>query len=201
MDDMEQKRMLGEDEEQILVPWNDTSIKSRRTKYIIGGLSMVIAVLGFWIVGIYLSRYYGSRIVTCGGSVEEARSRGCTFDPLSDLWLPPKCSRRYQDEYIDFNHGRPWRYWADPEGQHEIFNRSLYVNDVPYFSKTDDHLVHCALNLFRLADSLTTGALVGHDGPLGAHVQHCATSLLNFALAAPELDVISTPTISRIGFC
>ena len=143
----------------------------------------------------------GAGVVSCGESVPEAIALGCTFDELADLWLPPKCSRTYADQYAHSNDGGPFLYYADKEGRYEISNRSLYVGEEIYWSTTRDHLVHCAFNMFRFAHSLRYGSIVGHDGTFSGHVEHCATLLSQYALQAPGIDNIDVETQSGFGYC
>lgn len=139
----------------------------------------------------------------CGHSVQDAISHGCTFDVLSDLWLPSDCDRKFTDEYVHFRNNT-WRYWTDRQGKNEIFNRSSYINEGDhYWSRNDDHLVHCAFTIKRLAYSLETGVSFGRDNISSpfAHVSHCASMLLDFAMTGKDLDKIGTVTKARIGYC
>jgi hypothetical protein len=122
------------------------------------------------------------RLTGCGSTVEEAIALGCLFDELSDLWLPRKCSRKYADEYSRTNNSGPFLYWADPEGKHVITNRSQYAGGATYYSMTRDILCHCEHNMYRFADSLMTGELVGHSDTFAPHMHHCAEILGRFAL-------------------
>ncbi|KEQ90515.1 hypothetical protein AUEXF2481DRAFT_33946 [Aureobasidium subglaciale EXF-2481] len=137
----------------------------------------------------------------CGSTVEEATALGCRFDELSDLWLPKACSRKYEEEYLRSNNGGAFVYWSDPSGDHVITNRSQYAGVATYFSTTRDHLRHCEYNLYRFADSLTTGDLVGHAEGFGPHMHHCANVLGKFANLAPDIDNIDVDTESTFGFC
>jgi hypothetical protein len=137
----------------------------------------------------------------CGSTVEEATALGCQFDELSDLWLPKACSRKYEEEYLRSNNGRAFVYWSDPNGDHVITNRSQYAGVATYFSTTRDHLRHCEYNLYRFADSLTTGDSVGHAEGFGPHMHHCANVLGKFANLAPDIDNIDVDTESTFGFC
>jgi hypothetical protein len=120
------------------------------------------------------------------------------------MWLPPDCSRAYTPEYLGeyvnlHNNGTPWRYWADKERKHEIFNRSLYVDGTPYYSITKDHIIHCGLNLMRIADAIGTGARVGRMSQFEEHIKHCAQELMRYALRTK--DEISTGTQTGMGYC
>lgn len=137
----------------------------------------------------------------CGTTVEEATALHCRFDELSDLWLPQHCSRKWEEEYLRSNNGGPFIYWSDPEGKHVISDRSQYAGVATYYSTTRDHLRHCEYNLYRFADSLTTGDLVGHAEGFGPHMHHCANILGKFANLAPDIDNIDVDTISTFGFC
>ncbi|MCJ1301988.1 hypothetical protein MMC08_004789 [Hypocenomyce scalaris] len=137
----------------------------------------------------------------CGSTVEEAIALDCRFDELSDLWLPRKCSRKYEEEYLRTNDGGPFVYWLDPEGKHVITDRSQYAGGATYYSTTRDHLRHCEYNLYRFADSLMTGELVGHSEGFGPHMHHCAQILGKFANLAPDIDNIDVDTVSTFGYC
>ncbi len=137
----------------------------------------------------------------CGSTVEEALALDCTFDELSDLWLPRKCSRKYEADYLATNDGAPPVYWTAPDGQYSITNRSHYAGGAVYYSTTRDHLHHCEYNLYRFADSLMTGELIGHSEGHGPHMHHCAAILGRFANMAPNIDNIDVDTVSTFGFC
>lgn len=137
----------------------------------------------------------------CGSTVDEAIALDCRFDELSDLWLPQKCSRKYEDEYLRTNNGGPFLYWLDPEGTYVVTNRSQYAGGATYYSTTRDHLRHCEYNLYRFADSLMTGEPVGHAEGFGPHIHHCAEILGKFANHAPNIDNIDVDTVSTFGFC
>jgi hypothetical protein len=142
-----------------------------------------------------------SRMTGCGNTINEAIALNCSFDELSDLWLPQKCSRKYADEYSRTNNGGPFLYWVDPKGSQIVTDRSQYAGGAVYYSTTRDHLRHCEYNLYRFADSLMTGELVGHSGPFGPHMHHCAQILGKFANLAPAIDNIDVDTKSEFGYC
>jgi len=137
----------------------------------------------------------------CGSTVSEAIALDCRFDELADLWLPRKCSQKYEEEYLRTNNGGPFLYWLDPEGKHVVTNRSQYAGGATYYSTTRDHLRHCEYNLYRFADSLTTGELVGHHNEFGPHMHHCAEILGRFANQATNIDNIDVDTVSTFGYC
>lgn len=139
--------------------------------------------------------------IGCGTSVQEAIALDCQFDELSDLWLPRRCSRKYEHEYLQSNNGGPFIYWTAPDGETVVTNRSEYAGGSTYYSTTRDHLRHCEYNLYRFADSLVTGELVGHSEGFGPHLHHCATILGRYANLAPDIDQIDVDTVSTFGYC
>jgi len=141
------------------------------------------------------------RATGCGTSIVEAKASGCIFDELSDLWLPPQCSRAFEQEYLTTNHGGPPVYFVKPDGEERISDRSQYAGGPIYYSTTRDHLLHCEYNLYRFAESLKTGARVGHAGDFASHMKHCARMLGQFANMAPGIDKVDVDTISTFGFC
>ena len=141
------------------------------------------------------------RATGCGSTVSEAIALDCRFDELADLWLPRRCTQKYEEEYLRTNNGGPFLYWLDPEGKHVVANRSQYAGVATYYSTIRDHLRHCEYNLYRFADSLTTGELVGHDSEFGPHMHHCAEILGRFANLAANIDNIDVDTVSTFGYC
>jgi len=205
-------------------PLSETAVVRRRRKFFtiittsfISCLATVFVIIGLWtfvheraILTITAStpfkydQFYSvdsPRATGCGNTVEEAIALDCRFDELSDLWLPQKCSRKYEEEYSRTNNGGPFLYWVDPGGKQVVTDRSQYAGGATYYSTTRDHLRHCEYNLYRFADSLMTGELVGHSEAFGPHMHHCAEILGKFANLAPNIDNIDVDTVSTFGYC
>ena len=115
----------------------------------------------------------------CGKSVEEAKTRKCTFDPIAAAWLPPACIDAELME--EFNHAGPgpngsWQYWSD-------FNRTMEYSleevailpDVngKFYVTHDWHIKHCTYNWRKQYRSrMTRVHLDARSGGYG-HIGHC----------------------------
>ena len=144
--------------------------------------------------------------VSCGTTTEEEISRGCIFDELSMVWMPQKCSQRYNDEYMTANGGGPFPYWVDREASERLDNPSLHVGGGrTFWTSRRNHIVHCQYNLYRLADALTSGDYIAHDNgqSLSDHMHHCVMTMTEFALKAPahEIDITDVITEPGFGYC
>ncbi|KAG9243662.1 hypothetical protein BJ878DRAFT_568254 [Calycina marina] len=139
--------------------------------------------------------------VGCGSTVAEAKALGCHFDELGDMWLPERCPRTYEAEYLVSNNGGPFFYYTNIDGKELVANRSELAGLQTYYSSTRDHLRHCEYNFYRFADSLVSGERVGHENKFGPHMHHCAQILGQFANLAPNIDNIDVDTVSTFGYC
>lgn len=147
--------------------------------------------------------------VTCGHSVEEARSLGCTFDELSKAWLPPECPRFGGTEYVDagyaFGNGSSWKYYTDRHGTEEysLEDVTKITRGGLYWTTRREHAHHCAWMLIRMAHVFKTDGRRDQLVQLTGHAHHCAKKLLDMALEGPEpqLDEIAVKGDVGFGHC
>ena len=194
--------------------------KQRRDLFIasvISSLTTVLVMLGLFVAAYRFAQsrplLWESSIgshrpgtVSCGTTTEEAILRSCIFDELSMMWIPPKCTQSYSDQYMVANDSGPFLYWVDRKGEQLLDDPSLHVGDGSLFWTTRrNHIVHCQYNLYRLADALRSGEYIGQDDgqSLPDHMHHCVKTMAEFALKAPahDIDLIDVITEPGFGYC
>ncbi|KAJ5156478.1 hypothetical protein N7492_009281 [Penicillium capsulatum] len=134
-------------------------------------------------------------ILTCGNSTAEAKSLGCTYDPLTACWLPEQCPRDFTDEFAHFNDGKPFIYYYDEAATRQMKDyEEVGMNENGfYWTSVREHLVHCLYLLRRGHDVHMRGDRL--DSMLGniEHVDHCTDFLANwFRRDDPALNHIGT---------
>lgn len=144
--------------------------------------------------------------ISCGDTREEALARGCTFDLLSMMYMPSKCTTAYSEVYLTADNDQPFAYWTDRHAQYRVDDPSLHAGNATLWTSRRNHLVHCQYYLYRLAHVLKTGEYLGQDYDdvsLSQHMQHCVMVLTEFALKSPadELDVTDIYSQVSFGYC
>lgn len=134
---------------------------------------------------------------TCGYTIQEAKASGCTFDHLTKTWLPSRCTRHGEPNFlkISASNNDTWPYWADERGI-----QALDIDEVALLAGTEgewwttvrEHLSSCAWMTIRMAHAYTSGERV--DGLAGQfhHVRHCTLLMLGHAWHSPAIDDIYT---------
>jgi hypothetical protein len=203
---------------------SDRSRNSRRTFRVAG------AVVGILCLGVYifvtapmlLSAALAHHQFTCGSTLEEAKARGCTFDPMTVQWLPPQCSRAGLDEFL-VAHGSyaPWEKRSESPYPDQIANESTwryytdetqtveYVDGLHmaplghymYYTTRGEHLAHCAFILVRGAEARAAGERLDLLSGDSVHTRHCALFLWEYARQAPNFDTVNTPGDVMLGAC
>ncbi|KAL1617151.1 hypothetical protein SLS54_007928 [Diplodia seriata] len=124
----------------------------------------------------------------CGSTVDEALSRGCTFDRLTLMWLPRECDRASDAEYRDF-HNNTFEYWLDAEGPHRpVADFERETTDEGFWGPQRQHLAHCAFMYTRLAKAVGGDDIYDRKVWSQDHAHHCAKVLLKWALEAPGVS-------------
>ncbi|KAK2010901.1 hypothetical protein LZ32DRAFT_692928 [Colletotrichum eremochloae] len=144
--------------------------------------------------------------LSCGGSVDEARRAGCSFDSLAKAWLPEACPRYGLDEFeaaaTAQNQSR-WRYWRDQAGREELSMEDLASlgRNEKWWGTEREHLTHCAWLLVRKAHALADGSRVDKLTADFNHSKHCTMLLLWRALQAEGVDEMDTSGNVVFGGC
>ncbi|KAK6220663.1 hypothetical protein LQW54_002108 [Pestalotiopsis sp. IQ-011] len=161
--------------------------------------SIVLSVIAIVVLAAYvlatapmaLRTLMAQKRYTCGNNIEEAKARGCTFDPMTVQWLPKQCSRAGTDEFLSA-HGTHTDFTTRPEGTVFANNnrrRGTPDGSTPY---PDQNATERVWRYY--ADEAQTHEYVNGlvDAPIGhysyyttrgEHLAHCAYILVRGAEA------------------
>jgi len=121
---------------------------------------------------------------TCGNSSVEALALGCEFDQLTWAWYPAGCPHYANDEFVNAEPERPWKYY---DSLHH--GNALYSTDENWFDVLDsgiqlwgerrEHLTHCVFLFLSVGQILRDGT--PYTSKLGdyEHLDHCRYILLD----------------------
>lgn len=134
--------------------------------------------------------------IHCGSSVEEARSRDCTYDILNNHWVPSSCIdgpaiQEYQADgswygYADWNHTR--RLDIKTMGETPV-----------YYTSERDHIVHCAMLWRKQYRALMDGRKYLDSIVVdAAHTMHCSKFLIEMTERGPDFSTM--PIKVHVGF-
>lgn len=126
--------------------------------------------------------------MNCGNTTKSALSRGCTFHPLSNRWLPGRCNPDHAEAAIISALNldglkTPFRFWLDPAGQDEITDWSGLDMGTMVWTTESHHIAHCLSILLQGAGALVYGEMADETARSWAHVHSCAETILTAASA------------------
>jgi hypothetical protein len=168
----------------------------------IHGIFTILALLYILVTGpVIAKRLYPSALHTCGATIEEAKSRGCAFDPLTVTWLPARCSRYGVSDFLHANGNSSWGYWDDQAGTIETKDLGSKLGKQIYWTTEGEHLTHCAYILIRSAKAHEAGDPLDRTSGSFHHTQHCAMFLLEAAKYKPTFHSVITAGNVALGAC
>jgi len=134
-----------------------------------------------------------AKLITCGGSVAEARQRGCKYDILLNNWVPAPC---YDDEFLaEYKDDGSWGAYADKNMTQRLTVEQMSQRDF-YYTSIRDHVNHCAIMwrkqfwaLYEERPAFDT--VIANPG----HTEHCSQYLMDVMEAK-----WTEPTRTEMGF-
>ena len=133
---------------------------------------------------------------TCGGSIEDATAKGCSFDPMSFSWLPPDC---YDQELIDqFLQLRDWTWYINDNGTQAARKEDVLAGKYDHLYVTDAyHQFHCTYMWRKLHRAVLRDGLV--DSYIGSykHTAHCEMILTS----GDAIDNVDTVIRTKFVTC
>lgn len=127
------------------------TILATKTRLILVCTSTILALALFasLAVNIKLAASETRPTLSCGTSIAEARSHGCTFDYLAKAWLSPQCPRVGTQDFLALGGGnltQAWTYWQERDGGVELSDISELADmpDARWWTTEKEHLTHCA---------------------------------------------------------
>ncbi|KAL9107113.1 MAG: hypothetical protein Q9227_007979 [Pyrenula ochraceoflavens] len=124
----------------------------------------------------------GGELGDCGSShtVEEARSKGCLFDPMSWLWVRPEC---YDKELIDNFMARTdwsWHTEWNLTAESQVPLDVVFRGDHPQlYTSKKYHSIHCTYMWQKMHKALMEHRPVDTDLTNWHHTWHCEQVLLD----------------------
>ncbi|KAJ8121552.1 hypothetical protein ONZ43_g2022 [Nemania bipapillata] len=137
------------------------------------------------------TRPTGDELGGCGDSVEEARSKGCVFDPMSWAWQRPEC---YHPELVaDFLKRTDWHFYTTKEmrAADEVPYEAWVRGDYP--QRYNRHQFHCTYSWRKFHEAFRAKAPMDNDILQMAHTMHCDSVFLHDydpALATRPCDAL-----------
>ncbi|KAH8900093.1 hypothetical protein GQ53DRAFT_816119 [Thozetella sp. PMI_491] len=117
--------------------------------------------------------------LTCGNSLQEAKSLGCKYDILTNAWLPGQCTDLASIE--EYQADGSWFPYAD-ENRTQALTVDRLGDMEFYYTSMRDHIVHCAVLWIRQFRAFTEEwAYVDSITIDPEHTTHCAKFLMEQA--------------------
>ncbi|KAF2246797.1 hypothetical protein BU26DRAFT_431083 [Trematosphaeria pertusa] len=115
--------------------------------------------------------------LTCGHSAEEAKTKGCEYDILSNHWIPRQCNDEYSIE--EYQADGSWFPYADENRTIPLTRAELGDREF-YYTSMRDHIVHCAVLWRRQYRAWAEGWKFLDDIIAGEeHTMHCSKFLID----------------------
>lgn len=183
---------------------------------IIASLSVALTVsLGvtFTLLNQQAKRSTAGELFSCGKNLDDAIRKGCTWDELTNSWLPAECPRAGEAEYMASwgNQGgaKSWIVYSDRNGTTQVdrsrlvFQNSsdLFTGHTVWWTTEGQHSAHCLFLLQRLTTVTSAGGRLDFMTGNPSHAQHCIRYLFNMARSSPTWDKVSVRGQSGIGWC
>ncbi|KAF2277338.1 uncharacterized protein EI97DRAFT_432215 [Westerdykella ornata] len=127
--------------------------------------------------GLASNSAFSPEILECGESAVEARVRGCLFDPMMQLWLPPACYNRENSEAYLYKN--KWKWYADIQATIEIPDSVMRLGEQEVaFMDESYHRHHCIFTWENMVHALRNRLPMVEEMMSMEHVMHCHKVLL-----------------------
>jgi hypothetical protein len=141
----------------------------------------------------------------CGSTVESARAANCSFDLLSNSWLPTSCYDSETDlefrswiAHPNRTHGA-WPYFTSktlsPSTRIANFGELSSTTGVWLWSTQEQHLGHCVFWAKRVHRALEGRSKQSKSVANVKHSFHCANELMNSLLVEAPLKKVDTGVV------
>lgn len=141
------------------------------------------------------------KVVECGETPEEARARGCAFDPVSFSWLPPLC---FDGELVErFLAMRDWQwYYHANDTTSPVPFAEVQKGEHPWLFVTREfHIFHCTYQWRKMHRAMLQGTPV--DSYIGnySHTGHCEWTLTNKWAERSGWDIVDVQISRKFVRC
>ncbi|KAI8936764.1 hypothetical protein NX059_006011 [Plenodomus lindquistii] len=167
-------------------------------------LIFLLAVATTTLLG-YLTRPFPphpprTKILHCGTNSTEARAQNCTYDVLSNIWVPNPCIDH--KNLADFKRLAKWQAYETRDALRLLSEDEMgdVVAPKTYFTEIREHMVHCALMWRRLHRGYVEDQrFLDHHVRAYEHTEHCSGLMMDF-LERPRSIMDKTVSQTSPGF-
>ncbi|PSN64612.1 hypothetical protein BS50DRAFT_576044 [Corynespora cassiicola Philippines] len=143
------------------------------------------------------------KTLSCGSSPAEARSNGCTYDVLGNIWVPTPCLDT--ENLADFKRMAEWQAYDSANATNRLTEQEMSEYIIPdgYWTPVREHMIHCALMWRRLHKGFEKDARLLDKHVLEYHhTEHCSLTLMeHLDMPTSFLDEIRTRTEAGYSKC
>jgi hypothetical protein len=166
-------------------------------------LAIAVTTLICFLIRPFPPRTQQMKTLHCGSNSAEARSLDCTYDVLSNSWVPTQCLDTHGLE--EFKRLAQWQAFETRDATRQLTEAEMGDVAPPntYFTPVREHMVHCALMWRRLHRGYQQDQrwLDTHVKAFD-HTMHC-TGLMLQVLEKPRtlMDEIVSQTTPMFSTC
>ncbi|PYI08086.1 hypothetical protein BO78DRAFT_311515 [Aspergillus sclerotiicarbonarius CBS 121057] len=168
--------------------------------FVYGPLAIVLggAIVIFWMAQTRNQYTY----TDCGATPDEARARGCLFEPMQRAWVPPECY--FPEPGADYDTFRDRQWYQDPEMTIDADVEGLESGEVSVAYTRYWHDEHCTYLLRNLALAVAMGKKMINSKALDIkHSNHCALAIAERLAGSYNTSFVEADrslTESHLGF-
>jgi hypothetical protein len=178
MKDEESVRMLRQGKSALLPEKNESMYLDKRFNRRLWPWMVWIAVAALFVLslsaaGIFITKNHSQSTVwtDCGGTPEEARRRGCSFDMLSHAWVPREC---YDQQISDsYSQAGKWEYYLDRAGKYAVPVGEVARGETDVWLREHQHYVHCTYMWRQMHRAFTVLHYIDSHLNNYNHTKHC----------------------------
>lgn len=139
------------------------------------------------------------RVLTCGITPAEAKSKDCVYDILSNHWVPRACMD--QEAIEEYQTDGTWFGFAN-ENQTGLLTIDAMSNMEFYYTNERDHIVHCAMLWRKQFRAFSEGRTAMDSIILDSkHTTHCSQFLMDMSDNGPDYRSMPIKTWVGIAAC
>lgn len=166
-------------------------------------LAIAVTSLAGFLIRPFPPRTPHIKTLHCGTNSSEARALDCTYDVLSNIWVPTPCLDRKNLD--DFKRLAQWQAYETRDATRLLTEDEMgdVVEPNTYFTPIREHMVHCALMWRRLHRGYQEDQkYLDLHVRAYTHTVHCSQLMMDF-LEKPRtiMDKIVSQTTPGFSTC
>lgn len=199
------------EEEMLLAPQNHKSfplkIQRPRNSITLHALTFLLAIALTTLLG-YVIRPFPPqpprmKTLHCGSNSTSARALNCTYDVLSNIWVPNPCLDH--KNLNDFKRLARWQAYESREAKRLLTEDEMgdVVAPNAYFTVVREHMVHCALMWRRMHRGyLEDQRFLDLHVRAYEHTKHCSQLMIDYLEKPREvMELVVSQTTPGFSVC